>query len=164
MLRRLIMLLSVLALTCAVGLVAGTVGGATGAAAAGGYGVGPSQTGATGTARACEATAANHGLSYANGVQCTAGTTSLAFSFDQSTCTLILTGSGLIPGSEVYFYTQIEGGYLHAGTVDTSGNIVVYMPLGTGFSDTVTPYAYPAGTGPGAGTPYYSGSSFSFSC
>jgi hypothetical protein len=125
--RRLTMLFSVLALTCALGLVAETVSGVPGAAAAGGYGVGPSQTGATGTARACEATAANYGWSYAQGLNCnsTANITA-AITFDgMENFTYSLTGTGLRPRSTITgCYTSNQGGSgcFIAGTTDKSGN------------------------------------------
>jgi hypothetical protein len=157
MLRKLVMLVAVIALTCVLGLVIRP----TSAFAAGGFGVGPSQTGATGAARACEATAANHGLSYANGIQCVYGTPSLVFSIDQSTCTLTLAGSGLIPGSVVIFWSEADQMYVGPYYVDSNGNLLVTLPGGSGFSDTLTPYAF---TDPTASTPYFTGPAFSFTC
>lgn len=160
MVRRLLMLFSVLALTCAFGLVSVP----TGTFAAGAYGVGPSQTGATGTTRACEATALNYGRSYANGVQCPTGTPTLSFQLDQSTCVLTLTGSGLIPGTEVFISTTSLG-YGDAGMVDAFGNFTASYVFSQGFSDTFTPAAYAVGQDPNAGgTPYFTGTAFSFSC
>ncbi len=158
------MLISVVTVTCTIGLASGT----TGTHAAGWWGVGPSPTGATGTARACEATAANHGLSYANGLKCVAGTASLTITYDPSITSPIITGSGLIPGSEVWIYDSTVGEYYDAGSVDANGNFNFSAPgCPLGYSDTWTPEAFAAGVNPNvdtSATPYLTGNTLTLNC
>jgi hypothetical protein len=147
MFRRLIVLVIALTMTCGFGVTGIVVGGPTGAAAAGGSGVGPSQFGLTGTARACEAHAANNGTSYANGLQCGQGTTpSLTLTADCSTATFTITGSGLNVGDNVWGLDQTAPFpfWLELGPVASNGTFVVQESQILGF-DTLTLATFAAG-------------------
>lgn len=126
MLRRFALLLTALTMIGAVALAGVGLGEPMVAAAAGGYGVGPSQTGATGTARACQATATNYGRSYGNGLNCPASIVASLTANGDGTFTYTVTGTGLYPNSDVticYSNTQgITNQCLVQGTADASGN------------------------------------------
>lgn len=87
-----------------VGAMVASLG--TASAAYAGNGVGPSPD-TTGSARACQAHAANQGNSKANGLTCA----TLAATVEHSGCTVSVTGSGLKPGSSLIVSNQSGGTY-----------------------------------------------------
>jgi hypothetical protein len=74
----------------------------------GNNGVGPSATGLTGNARACEAHSENHGASKAKGLDCGEPSSSFSISIAPSSlvagsCDVTFTGTGLMPGANIVY-------------------------------------------------------------
>jgi hypothetical protein len=140
MMRRLIVLVTALALVCGFGLTAAAAGlhGVDPAyAAAGGQGngqgVGSSSTGSTGQSRACDVHDSNPGQSVANGVSCNTPTGTFAVSFAPDPvytdrCLVTFTGSGLSAGSPVQWsYDNL----LWSNALDGSNNPISVAADGT---------------------------------
>lgn len=110
------MVLAVAAVTM-MGLVLFTLG--SGVAHANGQGVGPSEAGATGADRACEALAQNEGGSAQQGLECaTLDATVEVWASADFLCIATVTGSGLAPG------TPVTGlGHTHPFTVEDDGTV-----------------------------------------
>jgi hypothetical protein len=115
----------------------------------------------TGTANACAGHATNQGNSYAQGLQCAP---TLVGSFNQATCTLTFTGSGLTPGSSVYVINPFDDVFF-VGIVAPDGTFFGQFTYPTlPFSGSLVPQAYPPGTAPNTANPYFTGAPISFSC
>jgi hypothetical protein len=160
--NRLLTLAAALILAGVLGTFSSLAEGPTHVFAEHGFGVRAGQTGSTGQMHACDVHAANVGVSAANGLVCVSY--DITLQYDPTTCSLTINGSGLIPGSEVWFYSDGFTTYYDAGTVDTTGNFTVTYP-NLGFSDTVTVGAYAAGDSPVLGAaPYFSVAPYPFTC
>lgn len=142
MFRRLMILAFALTLASSIGLVIGTVPNAISgpgqafAAGAGpqfasGSGVGPSTTGATGQARACETHATNSGNSYGYGLQCATLSATITGPNSQypGACSLYVQGSGLLPGSTLTYTSP--GGQTYPLYNPDATTLVTVAPNGT---------------------------------
>jgi hypothetical protein len=146
MLRRLILLLSTFALTFGLGLTVSSASGLTSVHAAG-------------TSVGTTIFAGRNGSGWTHTAK-----PSLSASANCTTGVLTFVGSNLVPGSDVWFYSEHENLYLIVTTVAADGSLYFTLP-GIFFADTITLGDFAAGADPNQGAaPYYSAKPYSFHC